>query len=112
MSRGPRTDSLNTSRAVGANVTALRTTRGLSQRALAHATETGHHKTVGYATIARMEKAARPDAAPVAVYIDDVVSLAAALDVTVQRLITPPACPACMDQPPKGFTCRTCEAEA
>lgn len=103
--------NLPVSRAVGANVTALRTLRGLSQRALAQRTAaTG--KQVGFSTIARMEKAAKPGESPVAVYIDDVVSLAAALGVTVQELITPPACTACMDRPPRGFTCRTCNATA
>ncbi|WP_158713900.1 hypothetical protein [Streptomyces seoulensis] len=59
-----------------------------------------------------MEKAAAPGAAPVAVYVDDVVSLAAALGVTVQQLITTPNCNACMDSPPPGFACRTCGATA
>ena len=59
-----------------------------------------------------MEKAATDSAKPVAVYIDDAVSLATTLGVTLQRLITPPNCRACMDQPPPGFTCRTCGAEA
>jgi transcriptional regulator with XRE-family HTH domain len=99
------------SRAVGVNVAALRKIRGWSQRALANETQsTG--KPVGFSTICRMEKAARPDQDPVAVYIDDVVSLAAALGVTVQQLITPPKCRACMDQPPPGFACRTCGATA
>ncbi|MEU9444623.1 helix-turn-helix transcriptional regulator [Streptomyces sp. NPDC048304] len=109
--RKPRTDELAVSRAVGANVAALRKMRGWSQRALANQTQnTG--KAVGFSTICRMEKAARPDQGPVAVYVDDVVSLAAAFGVTVQRLITPPKCRACMDQPPPGFACRACGASA
>lgn len=109
--RGPRTNDLAVSRTVGANVAALRKMRGWSQRALARQTETTG-KAVGFSTIRRMEKAARPDEDAVAIYIDDVVSLAAALDVTVQQLITPPKCHACMDQPPPGFACRTCNATA
>ncbi|MER6350596.1 helix-turn-helix transcriptional regulator [Streptomyces sp. NPDC001634] len=109
--RGPRTDNLTVSRAVGARVAALRKARGLSQRALASATEqTG--KPVGFSTICRMEKAATPGASPVAIYVDDVVSLAAALGVTVQQLISAPKCDACMDSPPPGFACRTCDATA
>lgn len=109
--RGPRTDELTVSRTVGANVRNLRTMRGWSQRALARNTEvTG--KPVGFSTICRMEKASAPDAPPVAVYVDDVVSLAATLNVTVHQLITTPNCPACMDSPPPGFACRTCGAEA
>jgi transcriptional regulator with XRE-family HTH domain len=109
--RGPRTDELTVSRAVGANVRALRTMRGWSQRTLAKNTQlTG--KPVGFSTICRMEKASASGAPPVAIYVDDVVSLAAALNVTVQQLITPPNCLACMDSPPPGFTCRTCGAEA
>lgn len=109
--RGPRTDHLTASRTVGANVATLRTLHGWSQRALANQTAT-NGKPVGFSTICRMEKAAQPGANPVAIYIDDVVSLAATLGVTVQRLITPPNCAACMDNPPPGFACRTCHAEA
>ena len=109
--RGPRTDNLAVSRAVGANVAALRKMHGWSQRSLAAQTE-ANGKPVGFSTICRMEKASGPEAQPVAIYVDDVVSLAAALGVTIQRLITPPNCAACMDQPPAGFACRTCGAEA
>ncbi len=109
--RGPRTDDLTVSRAVGANVATLRAMRGWSQRALARQTGTTG-KPVGFSTIRRMERAADPGATPVAIYVDDVASLATALGVTVQRLITPPKCRACMDQPPPGFACRTCGAEA
>ncbi|MCX5000906.1 helix-turn-helix domain-containing protein [Streptomyces longwoodensis] len=109
--RQPRSDNLNVSRTVGANVRALRTKGGWSQRALAKNTEAAG-KTVGFSTICRMEKASTPGAPAVAVYIDDVVSLAATLNVTVQQLITSPACLACMDSPPPGFACRTCGAEA
>ena len=109
--RGPRTGDLPVSRAVGANTAALRVLHGWSQRALATRTAAAG-KHVGFSTIARIEKAARPGEDPVAIYIDDVVSLATALGVTVTRLITPPNCTACMDQPPVGFTCRTCGTEA
>lgn len=109
--RGPRTDNLDVSRAVGANVAALRKLHGWSQRGLAAQTETGG-KPVGFSTIRRMERASDPEAQPVAIYVDDVVSLATALGVTVQRLITPPNCAACMDSPPAGFACRTCGTEA
>lgn len=109
--RGPRTDELTVSRTVGANVRTLRTKRGWSQRALAKNTElTG--KPVGFSTICRMEKASTPEASPVAIYIDDVVSLAAALNVTVHQLIATPKCLACMDSPPPGYACRTCGTEA
>ena len=109
--KGPRTDNLTVSRAVGANVAALRKTHGISQRTLANLTQhTG--KPVGFSTIARMEKAATPGAQPVAIYVDDVASLATALGVTVQQLITTPNCNACMDRPPAGFACRACGAEA
>ncbi|MFE1192893.1 helix-turn-helix domain-containing protein [Streptomyces olivaceoviridis] len=109
--RGSRTENLTVSRAVGANVAALRKARGLSQRALAKQTEQAG-KLVGFSTICRMEKAAAHGASPVAIYVDDVVSLAATLGVTVQQLITAPKCDACMDSPPPGFACRTCGAEA
>jgi transcriptional regulator with XRE-family HTH domain len=102
---------LPTSRAVGANVAALRNLHGWSQRALARQTETAG-KPVGFSTITRIEKSATPGAQPVAICIDDVVSLAAALGVTIQRLITPPNCLACMDTPPAGFACRACGTEA
>jgi hypothetical protein len=85
--------------------------RRWSQRTLAKNTQlTG--KPVGFSTICRMEKAATPGASPVAIYVDDVASLATALGVTVQQLITPPNCLACMDSPPPGFACRTCGATA
>lgn len=106
-----RADNLAVSRAVGANVATLRKARGISQRTLASETQRVG-KPVGFSTICRMEKAATPGASPVAIYVDDVVSLAAVLGVTVQELITTPACTACMDRPPKGFTCRTCGAAA
>jgi transcriptional regulator with XRE-family HTH domain len=109
--RGPRTNDLTVSRAVGANVAALRKARGLSQRALARETQQSG-KPVGFSTITRMEKAATPGASPVAIFVDDVVSLAAALGVTVQQLISAPKCNACMDSPPPGFACRTCGATA
>lgn len=110
--RGPRTDPLTVSRTVGANVAALRSVRGWSQRGLAQQTEIKGSKPVGFSTIARMEKRAQPTEEPVAVYIDDVVSLAETFGVTVQELITPPKCMACMDNPPAGFACRACGAEA
>lgn len=109
--RGPRTDNLTVSRTVGANTATLRTLHGWSQRALARQTAAAG-KHVGFSTITRMEKAARPGERPVAIYIDDVVSLATAFGVTVMQMITPPKCTACMDSPPKGFTCRSCGAEA
>lgn len=109
--RGPRTNDLTISRTVGANVHTLRTMHGWSQRALARQTETTG-KPVGFSTIRRIETASDPTAIPVAIYVDDVVSLATALGVTIQRLITPPNCRACMDQPPPGFACRTCGATA
>lgn len=110
--RGPRTDALTVSRTVGANVAALRGMHGWSQRVLARQTEIRGIKPVGFSTIARMEKGSRPEEEAVAIYIDDVVSLAETFGITVQQLITPPKCVACMDNPPKGFTCRTCGAEA
>ncbi|MHB9857654.1 helix-turn-helix domain-containing protein [Streptomyces sp. YIM S03343] len=106
-----RADNLAVSRAVGANVAALRKARGISQRTLASETQRVG-KPVGFSTIRRMEKAATPGASPVAIYVDDVVSLAAVLGVTVQHLITTPKCNACMDKPPAGFACRTCGAAA
>lgn len=102
---------LPVSRIVGANVAAYRARHGWSQRTLATQTATTG-KPVGFSIIRRMENAAHPDNPPVAVCIDDAASLAATFGITITRLTTPPNCPACMDQPPPGFTCNTCRTPA
>lgn len=112
MSRAVRTpDDLPVSRTVAAHITAMRAARGWSQRTLAKHTENGV-KAVGFATICRIEKAATADAPTVAVCVDDLVSLAAAFGVAPERMLTAPSCFACMDNPPRGFACRTCGAAA
>ena len=110
--RGTRpTEALPVSRTVGAHVAALRAARGWSLRGFARVVAgTGHH--IGYGTIGRIERAAEPDAKPVAVSVDDLIALATAFGVPPTRLLTAPGCFVCMDQPPAGFACRTCNAEA
>lgn len=103
--------NLPVSRTVGAHVATLRAARGWTLRGLARiAAGNGH--AIGYATIGRFERAAAPDAKPVAVSVDDLVALATAFGVPPTRLLTAPACFVCMDQPPAGFACRTCGVEA
>lgn len=110
--RGTRpAEDLPVSRTVGAHVAALRAARGWTLRGLARVIAgNGHH--ISYTTIGRFERAAASDAKPVAVSVDDLVALAAAFGVPPTRLLTAPACFVCMDQPPAGFACRTCHAEA
>lgn len=104
-------EALPVSRTVGAHVATLRAARGWTLRGLARiAAGNGH--AIGYATIGRFERAAAPGAKPVAVSVDDLIALAAAFGVPPTRLLTAPNCFICMDQPPAGFACRTCQAEA
>jgi len=112
MSRPRHYDDLPISRIVGGNVAVLRASRGWSQRSLAARTQTGEGKPVGFSTICRIEKAHEPDAKPVAVCVDDLVALAAALGVRAEQLLAEPKCHACMDAPPSGFTCNTCGGAA
>lgn len=100
---------LPTSRAVAANLRALRRQRGLSMRALAART-TATACPVGANTIQRTERSAEPGTLPVAVSVDQLLALAAALEVSPARLMLAPACPACTDLPPAGFTCSRCGA--
>lgn len=110
--RGTRpTEALPVSRTVGAHVATLRAARGWTLRGLARvAAGNGHH--ISYTTIGRFERATAPNAKPVAISVDDLIALATAFGVPPTRLLTAPNCFVCMDQPPAGFACRTCNAEA
>jgi hypothetical protein len=108
MSRPRHYDDLPVSRIIGGNIATLRAVRGWSQRTLAARTQTGVGKPVGFSTICRMEKAHDPDTKPVAVCVDDLVTLAAVFDVRPEQLLAEPSCRACMDAPPRGFTCNAC----
>ena len=58
-------------------------------------------------TITKIEKRQRR------VDVDDLTALAAALQVTVQRLLDPPSdCPTCHGAPPPGFICAACSTTA
>lgn len=100
-------DALPASRTVSTNVRTIRLQHGWSQRDLAHRTNSTTHP-VGLNTIGRMDRSLEPGTAPVAVSVDVLTALAAALGVTTDRLLTAAACHACQDTPPPGYTCDTC----
>jgi transcriptional regulator with XRE-family HTH domain len=102
---------LPTSRIVGAHIHALRTARGWSLREVARQTEAAG-KPIGYATIGRLEHGRDPQEPAVAVIVDDLVALAAVFGLRPEQLLAAPGCFVCMDNPPAGFACRTCGAEA
>ena len=104
-------EDLPVSRIVGAHIHQLRTARGWSLRNLERLTQAAG-KPIGYATIGRLERNRDPARPAVAVIVDDLVTLAAALGVKPEQLLTAPGCFVCMDQPPAGFACRRCGAEA
>lgn len=99
---------LPTSRIVGAHVHALRTARGWSLRALERHTKTAG-KPVGFGTLGRIERGRNPHEPAVAVIVDDLVALAEVFGIKPEQLLTAPDCFACMDKPPPGFTCNTCQ---
>lgn len=104
-------NDLPISRIVAANIAAHRAHRGWSTRALAQATQESGNP-IGPSTVSRIEKSARPGAIPVVVSVDQLVALAEAFGVPLDKLLKAPTCPACMDNPPAGFACRTCGATA
>ncbi|RPE40236.1 helix-turn-helix protein [Streptomyces sp. Ag109_O5-1] len=99
------------SRIVGAHIHALRTERGWSLRELGRQAGAAG-KPIGYATVGRIERNRDPSRPAVAVIVDDLVFLAGVFAVRPEQLLTAPACFACMDRPPAGFSCRSCGAEA
>lgn len=89
-------------RAVQANVTRLRSVRGLTQKALCDAMATAG-RPVPLLAIHRIESGVRR------VDADDLVALAFALKVTVQQLLESTAgCDVCQGAPPLGFACTKC----
>ena len=102
---------LPTSRIVGAHIHTLRTARGWSLREVGRLTETAG-KPIGYSTIGRIENGRDHNQPAVAVIVDDLVTLAAVFGLRPEQLLTAPDCFTCMDNPPAGFTCRSCGAEA
>lgn len=104
-------EDLPVSRVVGAHIHALRTARGWSLREVGRQTEIAG-KPVGYLTVGRIERNRDPSRPAVAVIVDDPVALATVFGLKPQGLLTAPGCFTCMDNPPAGFACRTCGAEA
>lgn len=108
----PRTDDdLATSTIVSARVKNLRARHGWSLRSLAARTAAAG-RSVNYQALSVIEKGAHPGGGGRSVSVDELVVLARVFNVTVEALLAPPKCPACLDSPPPGFACRTCEAES
>ena len=93
------------SRAVAANLMRLRKAQRLTTTRLSAALdELG--QPIHASGITRIEKGERR------VDVDDLVALAKALNVRPEQLLMPFECHVCHGQPPAGFACRTCGAEA
>jgi transcriptional regulator with XRE-family HTH domain len=92
--------------AAAANVRLLRKARGLSMDQLVEQLRAAGRPWWS-STLTRIEGGQRH------LDCDDLAGLAAALDVTVQRLLEPvPPCPDCLGAPPVGFACLACGTEA
>lgn len=104
-------EDLPTSRIIGAHIHALRTARGWSLREVGRQAEQAG-KPIGYLTVGRIERNRDPARRPVAVIVDDLITLATVFGLRPEQLLTAPDCFTCMDRPPAGFACRTCGAEA
>jgi len=105
-----RRDSV--SQAVAINITGLRRARRWTLRQLSdRCADSG--KRVAISRLSRIETS-RDGSRTLEVSVDDLVALAAAFEVSTDHLLAPwdPNCTACLDSPPPGFACRTCQAEA
>jgi transcriptional regulator with XRE-family HTH domain len=92
---------------VGGRIHAARKMRGVTAQALADAI-TGRGYAAHRATIAKIENGIQEK-----VPVDVVVHAARVLQVPVLSLLSDgPWCSACGDDPPVGFACRSCGAEA
>lgn len=45
------------------------------------------------------------------IYLSSAVALAGAVDIALADMVAEVKCGTCMDDPPAGFTCRTCGAD-
>lgn len=90
---------------VARRVAELRRQRGWSAQRLAdEMTEAGQH--VSRSTLANLENGRRDR-----ITVDELYAFATVLGVPADRLAHDrPSCPTCSDQPPTGFTCRSCGA--
>ena len=98
--------------AVARNITGLRQARRWTLRQLSdRCADSG--KRIAISRLSRIETS-RDGHRVLEVSVDDLVALAAAFEVSTDHLLAPwdPKCTACLDSPPPGFTCRTCNAEA
>lgn len=101
-SRRPAVAYGSTGQAVARNVKRLREQRGMSIYSLSEALDRAGRPIMPSA-IAKLEKQQRQ------VAVDDLVALAAALNVTPLQLLDPPTgCGICRGTPPPGFTCTEC----
>lgn len=100
-----RARDTSVSRTVGRNVRRLRRARRISQEQLAH--KLGLHRTA----LTEIENVGARSPRR-AVTVDQLVAIAAALNVAPERLLSGPACTLCCDAPPQGFTCKVCGATA
>jgi transcriptional regulator with XRE-family HTH domain len=106
----PRRD--NVSLTVAANITVLRRQRGWRLADVSDRTAKAG-KCVGISTLSRIENA-RDGHKTVVISVDDLVALASAFEIGPEELLAERRveCTACLDEPPRGFTCRACGAEA
>ena len=97
----------NVSRTVAANVRKLRRAREWSQDALAERVAMAGMPNLDRQKISKAERGNRATFS-----VDELVALAAALDVRPEELLTPFECSQCHNTPPAGFTCMTCGARS
>lgn len=97
---------------VARNVVQLRRARGWHLRQLSDRCAAAG-KRIAISRLSRIETAS-DGSRTLEVSVDDLVALAAAFEVNVEQLLArwEPKCTACLDNPPPGFACRTCNAEA
>jgi len=95
------------SRTVAANVRKLRRAREWSQDALAERVAMAGMPSLDRQKISKAERGYRATFS-----VDELVALAAALDVRPEELLTPFECLQCRNTPPAGFACKTCGASA
>lgn len=99
------------SRRVGQNIKRLRAARQISGRRLATLVQERGHR-INHSSLSRMELGTNAKGGLRAVTVDDLVAIAAALDVRPEQLLAQPTCVACFDAPPVGFACLTCGTES
>lgn len=99
------------SRIVGQNIKRLRAARRISGRQLAALVQEKGHR-INHTSLSRMELGTNPKGGQRAVTVDDLVAIAAVLEVRPEQLLAEPKCVACFDAPPSGFACLACGAES